>query len=164
MAEVSDEPNTDGNQDITWTASEFVAHEKSAGWYFALIIVTIIIAALVFLVTKDKISVGVVVTAGLLLGVYGSHKPRQLEYKIDQSGVSIGGKYYGYHEFRSFSVAPEGAFAGITFAPLKRFAVPITIYYVPADEDKIVTILSAQLPFEEHRADAVDTLMRHIRF
>jgi len=35
---------------------------------------------------------------------------------------------------------------------------------VPADEDKIMAILSVQLPFEEHHADAVDSLMRHIRF
>jgi hypothetical protein len=41
-------------------------------------------------------------------------------------------------------VVPEGAFNSIVFMPLKRFAVPLSIYYDPKDEDKIIAVLSAQ--------------------
>jgi len=157
-------PGDGGDQSVAWTASEFVAHDKSAGWYALLAMAGLLLAALIFVLTRDVVSVAVVITAGLLLGVYGAHKPRQLEYRIDGRGVGIGQKYYGYHEFKSFSVVPEGAFASIVFMPLKRFAVPTTIYYAPDDEEKILAVLSNQLPFEEHRRDAVDGLMRRIRF
>lgn len=125
---------------------------------------TIVLAALVYLLTRDNVSTAVIVIAGLILGVYASHKPRQMEYIIDQSGLTIGGKHYAYQHFRSFSVGNEGAFNGITLMPLRRFAVPLTIYYPPEEEEAIVNILSVQLPFEEHRVDAIDAFMRRIRF
>ena len=124
----------------------------------------LLLAALIFLSTRDVVSVAVVVVAGLLLGIYGAHQPRQLEYRLDKQGVGIGQKQYGYDEFRSFSVVPEGAFASIVFMPLKRFALPTTVYYAPDDEDKILAVLSDQLPLEEYRHDAIDRLMRRIRF
>jgi hypothetical protein len=157
-------PNGDDSQSVTWTASEFVAHDKSAGWYILLIAGTLALAVLVFFITKDVISVGVVIVAGLLLAVYGAHQPRQLEYVVNNSGIGIGQKHYSYHEFKSFSVVPEGAFSSLVFMPLKRFAVPTTVYYAPDDEDRILSILSDYLPLEEHRRDAVDSLMRRIRF
>lgn len=157
-------PSSDEAQSITWTASEFIVHEKSAGWYLVLAAAIVVIAALIFMVTRDKVSTGVILIAGFLLGVYASHQPRQVEYRVDQSGIGIGDKRHGYYEFRSFSVGREGAVSGITFMPLKRFAVPITVYYPPADEEKILAILSTQLPFEEHHVDAIDALMRRIRF
>jgi hypothetical protein len=123
-----------------------------------------VIALAVYLVSKDFVSVGVVVTAALILAVYGSHKPRQLEYRLDQHGLGIGLKSYSWEEFRCFSVVPEGAFSSIIFMPLKRFSPPISIYYAPEDEEKIIDMLSDRLPFEEGRRDAVDNLMRRIRF
>lgn len=155
---------TDQSQSVTWTASEFIAHDKSPGWYLLLFVCTLAGSALVFLITRDKISVAVVMVAGLAMGVYAGHKPRQLEYQLGQGSITAGGKSYNLNEFRSFSVVPEGAFAGITFMPLKRFGAPLTVYYAPDDEEKIMTILSAQLPFEEHHGDAVDRLMRKIGF
>lgn len=154
----------DGVDNVNWTASEFVAHDKSAGWYCILAVAMAAAAALIFLITKDIISVAVVVVAGTVLGIYASHKPRQLEYQIDNQGIGIGQKRYDYREFKSFSVMPEGAFASIIFMPLKRFSPPLAIYYAPDDEDKIMGFLLDRLPFEEHKPDAADRLVRRIRF
>jgi hypothetical protein len=154
----------DDAQAITWTASEFIAHAKSPGWYLALFLAAIAAAALIFLVTRDPISSGVIIVAALLLAIYGGHKPRELEYRLDTSGLSIGQKHFGYHQFRSFSVLPEGAFSSIVFMPLKRFAVQTTIYYTPEDEDKIVNLIGNYLPLEERGHDAVDRLMHRIHF
>jgi hypothetical protein len=160
----SDADAGDDGQAVSWTASEFVAHEKSVGWYLALLAAGLAVAAIVFLLTRDIISVVVVVVSTLLLGIYGARQPRQLEYRLDKSGVSIGQKYHGYDEFRSFMVMPEGAFSSIVFMPLKRFAPPLAVYYAPDDEDKIVNMLADQLPLEEGKRDAVDHLLHRIRF
>jgi len=155
---------SDNGQSVSWTASEFVAHSKTTGWYLSLIVAAAVLAVGVYLLTRDVVSTGVVVLAGLILAVYGSHQPRQLNYVISPKGIGVGDKYYAYEEFRSFSVAPEGAFSSLVFMPLKRFAVPLTIYYAPANEEKIVSIVSDYLPLEDHRPDAIDTLMKRIRF
>jgi hypothetical protein len=152
------------DQAVTWTASEFIAHDKSAGWYAGLALVTLALGAAVFFLNRDFISVSVVVIGGLLIGVYAGHQPRALEYVLNGQGLSIGQKYYSYDQFKSFSIMEEGAFSSIMFMPLKRFAVTITAHYPPEDEDKILSILSGRLPMEKHRYDAVDTLMRRIRF
>jgi len=151
-------------QPISWTASEFVAHEKSASWYVLLIGGAAVFAGVVYLITKDFISAGVVIAAAIILAVYGAHQPREQQYVIDNQGIGIGPKHYSFDDFKSFAVASEGAFSSLVFMPLKRFAIPLTIYYAPADEERIINVVSTQLPLEEHRLDAVDNLMRRIRF
>src|SRR5688572_14165602 len=94
---VSAQPSlgTDKNPDaITWTASEFVAHDKSAGWYLTLAAAAAAISAVVFLISRDAVSVGVVIVAAIFLGIYAARKPRQLEYRLDQKGITIGSKSY----------------------------------------------------------------------
>ncbi|MDB5169973.1 MAG: hypothetical protein JWN82_369 [Candidatus Saccharibacteria bacterium] len=149
---------------ITWTASEFVAHQKSGGWYGLLALGAVVVAVLVWVVTKDIVSSVVIVLAALALGVYGRRQPRELDYRLDETGLTIGGKYYNYGGFRSFSVMTEGAFSSIVFMPLKRFSTLTTIYYDPKDEDDIVGLLSGRLPLEERKRDAIDSLMWRIRF
>ncbi len=151
-------------QEIVWTASEFIAHAKPFGWYAALAAGALVFAGLVYLVTKDFISVGVILVAGLLLGIYAGHQPRQLEYRIGSRGLKIGPKSYSYDDFQSFSVLPEGAFSSIVFMPLRRFAIPTTIYYPPEEEDRIVEVLADHLPMEQRGHDAVDRLMHRMRF
>jgi hypothetical protein len=164
LMEPATAPPAGSDQEITWTASEFIAHDKSAGWYAGLVMAAIVVGALIFLITHDWLSLAVVIVAALLFGVYGSHQPRQLEYRLDQQGLDIGPKHYGYDQFRSFSVMPEGAFSSIVFMPLKRFSPLISIYYAPEDEDRIVALLAEKLPVEERRRDPVDSLMRRLRF
>lgn len=149
---------------ISWTASEFIAHEKSAGWYLGVVVASVLCGGLVYFITKDKVSMSVVLMAGFVLGFYGARKPKQIQYHLDNQGITVGSKHFVYNSFRSFSVIPEGAFSSIVFMPHKRFALPLTLYYAPDDEDNIVDILADQLPLEERRPDAVDSLMRRIRF
>lgn len=149
---------------ITWTASEFVAHHKSSGWYLGLAVLAVVVSALVWLLTKDKVSAGVVLVGAVVFGAYAARQPRQLEYRLDQQGLSIGRRHFSYQEFRSFSLMPEGAFQSIAFVPLKRFAPLTTIYFDPSDQTKITALLSERLPYEERQKDAIDKLMWRIRF
>jgi hypothetical protein len=163
-AESQPEPASDDGQAVTWTASEFIAHDKPFGWYVALGLGAAVFAGLVYLVTRDLISVTVVLVATFLFGLYAGHKPRQMEYRLDANGLSVGQKRFGYDAFRSFAVLEEGAIPSIVFMPLKRFAVPTTIYYPPEEEDKIVGVLADRLPMEQRGHDAIDRLMHRIRY
>ena len=150
--------------ELSWTASEFMAHDKSAGWYVLLLLGAGLFAAAVYLLTKDVVSTGVVIVAAIILAIYGSHQPQEQQYTLDAQGIGIGSKRYDYDMYKSFAVASEGAFSSLVFMPLKRFAVPLTIYYAPEDEERIITLLGDRLPMEKHRLDAIDHLMRRLRF
>ncbi len=149
---------------VSWTASEFVHHEKNASWYTILGAVSLVVAVTVYLVTKDIVSAVVVLLAAFTLGFYGARKPRQLDYQLDASGLSVGTKHFRFGEFKSFSVSKEGAFSSIILMPLKRFSQVTTLYLAPENENEIIDILSGTLPFEEHKKDVVDKLMHKIRF
>lgn len=149
---------------VTWTASEFIAHQKSTGWYFQLGAAAVVIAVLVWFVTKDMVATATVIIGLLLLGVYAGRKPQQETYTLDDQGITIGSRHYGYEEFRSFAVVPEGAFLSIELSPLKRFAMYLTVYIDPADQDRILDVLSYHLPMEEARKNIADSLMRRIHF
>lgn len=149
---------------ISWTASEFVAHQKSGGWYGLLALAAILTAAGIWLITRDAVSSVVILFAAFVFGFYAKRQPRELDYQLDADGLTIAQKLYPYGGFRSFAVMDEGAFSSVVFMPLKRFAPLVTIYYAPEDEEQIVALLSDRLPMEDRKKDAIDRLMWRIRF
>lgn len=153
-----------GPSEVSWTASEFVAHQKSFGWYAMLALAGAALAAIVYLLTSDAITAAIIVIVALIFGFAAGRKPRVLPYQVDERGLTIDKKYFPYSEFKSFSVIQEGAFSSIMFLPLKRFMPPITIYYEPTDEDQIAYVLSQHLPMEDRKHDAIDRLVSRIRF
>lgn len=151
-------------EDVSWTASEFIAHEKSLSWYLAMAASVLIFTAIVYLITRDKITAGIIIFAAIVFGVYAKRQPRTLNYHLETSGLTIGEKFYDFGQFRSFVLAHEGALSSISFMPLRRFMPVLTVYYSPADEQKIVQLLSARLPMENLRKDVIDRFLHRIRF
>jgi hypothetical protein len=158
------QPTAPLETEVTWTASEFIARHKGVNWYLMLTLGAIVASVLIYLLSRDFITVGAVVGAIILFGVAAARKPRILTYRMNEGGLTIGQKFYPYTMFKSFSVMDEDAFSSIMLLPLKRFMPPLSIYFEPNDEEHIVTILSHYLPMENRPADAVDRLMKHIRF
>jgi hypothetical protein len=156
--------STAPTEEIEWTASEFIAHQKNRGWYLFLGVGAIVLSAAMYLLTKDLISVTVVLIVAVLLGFAAGRKPRILNYRMDASGIYVGSKTYSYGDFKSFSVVDEGAVSSIGLLPMKRFMPPLSIYYEPTDEDHIVGILGARLPYEDRQKDAFDRLLHKVRF
>ena len=149
---------------LRWTASEFVAHEKSPAWYGLLALGGVASGILIYFITKDKITTGIILFAALALGIFAGRKPRVQEYGVSHAGLRVGQKNYAFYDFKSFSVAEEGAIITIVFLPLKRFMPALTIYVAPDVEDKVVDFLADILPIEKHRQDMVDSFMKRIRF
>jgi hypothetical protein len=151
-------------QAVNWTASEFVEHPKSIAWYGLLALAGVGLAAADYFVTGDVISTSVIVIAAVTFGVYASHKPRTQQYRLSPQGLQIGDKVYSFQDYKNFSVAEEGTNISIIFIPLKRFSPPLTIYVSMDIEERVLEYVSFFLPFEQRRADAIDALLRRIRF
>lgn len=152
------DPNT-----ISWTASEFIAHSKTFGWYTILGTITAVLAVLAYFIADIVSSIAVVIVA-MLFGYTAARKPRELPYVVDGQGVHVDKKLYPYASFKSFSIVQEEGIESIWLMPLQRFAPGISIYFAPKEGQKIVNYLGNHLPFEERKLDALDKFMHRIRF
>lgn len=149
---------------VEWTGPEFIAHEKSSGWYAKYGGVAFLIVVVIALLSRDIFSTVVAVIVCGIFGYAAARQPRDMHYAVDDHGITIGRRMYGYGNFQAFSIVEEGQLLNLTFMPLKRFMPPMNLYFDPADQDNIMDVLTAHLPLESHRHDAVERLMRRIRF
>lgn len=149
---------------IEWSASEFISHEKNGGWYITLIGGSILLAAIIFLLTREFFSIIVVLVLGVALAVFGAVKPRVLTYRLDTNGIQVGERSFGFEVFKSFAVFDDTAVPSVHLVPQKRFMVPITIYFAPNDEERIVEFLGDFLPLEERERDFIDKITSRFHF
>ncbi len=149
---------------VSWTASEYVSHDKSMGWFIRFGAVALLAIGFIYLLTRDVTSVVLLSILGIVFAVFAGRKPEVLEYSIDNSGIQVGRKLYPINVFRSFSIIQEGAIRSILLMPLKRFMPAISVYYAPEDETKIINALGDLLPHEDRKQDPIDKLMLRIRF
>lgn len=151
-------------QSVSWTASEFIDHHKSASWYLLFIVGLGVLVSAVYFIAKDIISSAVIGFTGLLFIILASHKPREMAYKIDGGGITIGTKFYPYAQFKSFGIHRDGAIGAINLMPLKRFMPELSIYYPPEQENNIVEILAYHLPHDQREEQGVDRLLKKLKF
>jgi len=151
-------------QELSWTASEYIAHDKSTSWYIRFAAVSVIGIGLIYLLTRELISVFLLSVTAIAFGFFAARKPNELTYHLDTGGITIGSKFYPISLFRSFAVVEEGTFRSITLLPMKRFMPPISLYYSPDDETALLDTFGSILPQEERQQDALDKFMHRIRF
>ena len=159
-----DQPLQDVPEAVSWTASEYIAHQKSGSWYFGLLAAGSVLAAIIFLLTRDVVTLVTIIVVTILFGVFASRKPRVLQYELNESGITIAEKHYVYEEFKSFSVHDEGGVRSLFLLPMKRFMPGLSLYYPPDQEDQILQTISLYLPHEDREPDPVDRLMKRVRF
>jgi hypothetical protein len=148
---------------FAWQAPEFIEHPHGSGWYLMLAIGTIIIAGLVYLTSKDAFATVTVAVVGVIVGIFAKHKPTIVDYELGSRSLRINGKDYPYSGYKSFTILQEGALSSINLHPLKRLMPPITAYFNPDDEEKVLAAVGDHLPYEQRPMDAVDRLSRRLR-
>ena len=149
---------------ITWTASEYIDHTRGAGWYLALVAGTVVLSAAVYLLTKDYFASGVIVFMAVILGIFSTHKPKQGTYELSSSGLKAGEKNYPYSLFKSFTIIRENALCSLNLIPIKRLMPTLSIYFDPAQEQKIIGVVGNHLAYEEGGLDTIEKLSRRLRF
>lgn len=154
-------PPTDNT--FSWTASEYIDHNRGGSWYFLLLLGTAALAAGTYFLTKEYFAVGTIVAVGIIVAIYARQKPKQVTYELSNSGLRIGEKLYAYGLFKSFALLNDGGLNSVQLTPLKKLMPPISAYYEAADEEKITDILGQHLPIEEAKSNAVDRLSRRLR-
>jgi hypothetical protein len=158
-------PVLEAHPEISWTAAEFVHHEKTPLWYLALIACTIVLAAAVLLISHDKVSTALIVIIGIIFGITAGRQPRSLQYLLDAKGITINRAFRPYSDFKSFAIIQEAEATGIVFFPLGRFTLPLSVYVGLNETDEVVTKLTDYLPNDQtHGHDALDRFVQRIHF
>lgn len=162
------EPNrtrpSSSTKNVSWQAPEFIEHHHGAGWYAALILVTAGLAAIIYLASShDLIATVIVLILGAIVGVFASYKPRDAKYEVGTSGLKVNDKVYKYGDYKSFSIIREGQLSSLNMVPLKRLMPPVSAYFDPASEKKIMEAVGNYLPYEDRELDAIERLARRLR-
>ena len=91
---------------IVWTAKELVQRERNGGWYVALIIISLGLAALsIWLGGWDAWSfVILLVVIVIAIIVYSVRPARDLSYKMDDSGIQEGERLHEFDKFKAFFI------------------------------------------------------------
>lgn len=163
--QAEEEPDIDPETEFaSWTASEFIAHEKPSYWHFAVIGVAIIIAAIIYAFTREILSVLVVIVLGVVFAVYGSAKPKTVQYRLTGEGVYTDEKLHKYTDFKSFSMIETAGLPYLQLMSRKRFMVPLTLYTEPTSIDHITEIIGRHVPYDQQKQDPIDKLSAKLRF
>jgi len=153
----------DKDTTVTWTASEYIEHQRGVTWYGSLALATLVLAAAIYFLTKDYFATGTIVVLGIIVGAFVGHKPRQVQFELSDSGLRAAEKSYSYNLFKSFAVVREGNLISLNLIPIKRFMPPVSAYFDPKDEQKITNIIGDHLPYEERKPGAVDRLSLRLK-
>lgn len=153
----------DPEDSFTWEAHEDVVLSKSGGWYALLIAVSIVISAAAYLLTRDIVS-SIAVCIGLVGLIYFAlRRPNLQQYAIDSQGIYISKRLYPFANYKGFSVVEERTHITVSLTPLKRFMPPLIVNVDPQTEDGVLDVLRSFLPEEDHKPDAIDSIMRRLR-
>jgi len=164
MQDAGDSRPSDTPEKLTWTAKEFIEHQRGGGWYAVLILGSIVLAGLFYLLTRDFFAVGATLAACLIMLIYAGHKPNEQSYELTHSSLKIGSKIYKYNFFRSFSVIHEGEHTSINLESIKRYMPPIVIYFPPEYEKQVTNLIGNHLPLEEESQSLTDRITHRLRF
>lgn len=148
---------------VTWTASEYVQHDKHAVWYLALVVVTILLLALAIFMKAWTFAV-LIVVMGVGIGILAGRPPHSVRYTLSEYGLRVDEKSFSYHDFRAFGVVQDAALYSIVLIPNKRFMPTVNVYFPGEMGEQIVDIFGAFLPMEHIELDFVEKLTRKLHF
>jgi len=148
---------------ISWSASEYLEHERSQMWYVYLVFGSVAISGLIYLMLRDILTSVAILVVAMATGFFSSRPPTSKQYELSLEGLKIDNKVYELDSFKSFSIVEEGAIDSIWLKPLGRFSPFLIIYFDPKDEEKIVDLLNKAIPYEQRELDTIDKVSRKLR-
>ncbi|EKE16537.1 MAG: hypothetical protein ACD_11C00004G0035 [uncultured bacterium] len=120
----------------SWEAPEFEVYEKSATWYF---FVVILLGAIIFyaIITESLLMAITFILLGVVGYIHSQKKPRILEFVITSEGVRAGKEIYLYEDMESFWIFYDPPHTKTISLRIKSSMLPFV--HIPiAEEDPAV--------------------------
>ena len=71
---------------------------------------------------------------------------------------------YRFEEYKAFGILQDDVHFAIVLMPKKRFSPAVTVYFPENKGEEIVNMFGKRLPMEEVRLDAIDKIVKKLRF
>lgn len=151
--------------EIHWQAPEFEYREKTVSWYWISIIAAACIIA--FAVWERNFLFGFfVVVAEILVITWANREPREIDFELTDSGLTVGPhKYHALKEFESWSAEEfaEG-WSEIAFNFRAKLRTPLKILAPTETLDEIRKNLKLILREVEHQTTLIEAIEKLLRF
>ncbi|MDP3999801.1 MAG: hypothetical protein Q8P76_04425 [bacterium] len=156
----------DHKTEVVWRAPEFEYHSKGASWYWSSIGITLLLVA--FSVWQKNLLFALfVVIAEVAIWHWARQVPKTLEFRIDQSGITIGHiKFYSYEELEGYLIREASGHRGaeLIIRTSSRMNPFRKINILEKDIPDIKKILPSSLKEIEYEDSLADTLLNRIGF
>lgn len=153
------------NEVISWRAAEFKYFEKGILWYASVILAAVLLV--IFALWQDNFFFAIfIVLASVVLIFLGRKRPKVVEFRITDNGISAGKDIdYDYEQLEGFTVREyEGRLneivvkADTTINPFVK--MPVDSQILP----KVTEKLKKHIPEKEYEEAIVDTFADLFRF
>ena len=160
-----DETGSDsGGATASWRGPEFVDHHKSSAWMLMLVVVSVLVVTLVYLLTRDVLSIVVISVLAVIFAISAVRSPKTVNYSVDVSGITVDQKKYPYSDFRAFSVYDDGGVDSLILMPTKRWMIPLTVCVPKEGLSAVTELIGSRVPIEKHSFTFIDSILQRIRF
>ncbi len=89
-------------KEITWRAPEHEHIEREPRWFFGLGLVALLLV--IFAIwQKSFFFAFFIVLSTILMMFFARNKPEHVNFKIDEKGLTIGNRFYGFRDFEEFA-------------------------------------------------------------
>jgi len=154
---------TSKSRAIVWEAEEFKTYKRDSNWYILVSVILILIAAYTIYIQK-WVLLAVVIMVGVVMYMSGSIKPRKIKYLVDDSGVLIGERLFGYDELKSFWFSDASGENKLNLISTIKLMPVISIMINLGDKEKIREILAKYLPESKNQGeDWIDKINRMMK-
>ena len=147
-------------KEIKWSAPEFEHREKGVSWYWLTAIAAITIIGIALWAGNFLFAFFVMIAETLII-FWAHQKPAEIEFKLDENGLTISDKKsYPYETLAGFAVRGNE----VIFRQKRRLTAYLKIIAGPADIGRIKSFLSDRLPEIEYEESLIEHLARILRF
>ncbi|MBI2024759.1 MAG: hypothetical protein HYT03_01535 [Candidatus Harrisonbacteria bacterium] len=155
-------------KDIKWSAPEFQHYEKSANWYLASLAVAALL--LIFALWQRNILFAVfIVIAEILFLKMGRQLPHQMDFRLSNLGIEIGGKKsYSYDDLAGFATRRldqhEDGLSELILKRKRHFSTYVKVLFPTKHSDELRVFINKYLPEIEYEDSLVEHLAKLLKF
>ncbi|MFA5358349.1 MAG: hypothetical protein WC310_00835 [Patescibacteria group bacterium] len=95
-----------GKEMISWDFPEFIPHERTRGWYVAVIIIAALLL-LYAIITANFLFAIIVIIVAVIMFFKTSNTAMNVIFSIYEDGVRVGDKFYDFKEIKDFYIIYE---------------------------------------------------------
>jgi len=150
---------------FTWSATEYVQHERSKKWYTFAAVALAISIILTLLVGNWSMAIAIIVFAGVYEYLQRHHPPEIVKITITDFGIHLGNIFIPYANIQAFWILYGNGIKTLNLRVHKRLHGDLIIQMDNQSPGAIREYLVGQIPeWEGKHEQLTDVILRLLKF